>query len=379
MNQKPEFGGAPAARANGEVREGERAEVGPRERWRKPPGVWSCWRQGTRRVHNAPAILFAIWALTILLSLPLGLVLRGMMLDHLGSSLAARTAAEGVNYDWWNEFLQQSTGLGSTFVPSIIGFAAPLRNLSDLADNVPIAATVTSMVVVWLLLWAFVVGGIIDRYARARTVHTHGFFAACGVFFFRFLRLGAIAWLAYWLLFGYVHGWLFDGAYGRLTREINVERQAFLIRGSLYLVFAALLAAVNLLFDYAKVRAVVEDRRSMIGALTAGARFVTRHPGATLGLYLLNTLVFLVILLAYRIVAPGADWSGAGVWIAFAIVQAYVIARVWAKLVFLASQTVLFQTRLAHSGYAAFPERGRLDPPIVEALGPAPPPEPAGR
>jgi hypothetical protein len=339
---------------------------------RKGPGVASCWREGAGRVLRAPVVVFAIWALTIVLSLPLGLVLRGMIRDHLGSSLAADAAADGVNYDWWNEFLYQSSGLGSTLVPSIIGFAAPLRNIGELVDNVPLAATVTSLVSAWLVLWAFVAGGIIDRYARGRTTHTHGFFAACGVFFFRFLRLGAFAWLAYWLLFGYVHDWLFEDAYAALTRDTNVERDAFVARICLYLAFAALLATVNLLFDYAKIRAVVEDRRSMVGALAAGARFVWRHPVSAAALYALNTAVFVAILALYRAVAPGAGWSGAGIWVAFAIVQVYIVARVWAKLIFLASQTVFFQTRLAHAAYAAFPDRGVLDPPIVEALGPAP-------
>jgi hypothetical protein len=341
--------------------------------------VPSCWREGARRVRNAPAILVSLWALTILLALPLGLVLRELIQDHLGPSLAAEAAAEGVNYDWWNEFLHQATGLGSTFVPSIIGFAAPLRNLSDLADNMPLAGTVTSMVTAWIVLWVFLSGGITDRYARGRTVHTPGFFAACGVFFFRFLRLGAMAAVAYGLLFGYLHGWLFDGAYASLTRDTSVEKQAFLVRAAFYLLFAALLAAVNLVFDYARIRAVVEDRRSMIGALVAGARFVARNSGATVGLYLCNTAVFAAILIVYRFVSPGADWSGAAVWFAFAIVQIYVLARLWAKLVFLASQTALFQSRLAHAGYTAFPEYGLLDPPMVEALGPAPAADPARR
>ena len=40
-----------------------------------------------------------------------------------------------------------------------------------------------------------------------------------------------------------------------------------------YLVFGLLLVLCNLVFDYARVRIVVEDRRSAIGALLAGARF----------------------------------------------------------------------------------------------------------
>ncbi len=333
-------------------------------------GIVLSWRSGVQRVHGAPAIVLGVWLLSLLLALPLGIVLRGLIRHSLGDSLAAGPAAAGVNYDWWNEFLQQTGGIGATFVPSIIGFAAPLKNLSDLIDNAPLAATVASLVVVWIVLWAFLGGGIFDRYARGRTTHTSGFFAACGVFFFRFLRLGVLAWIAYWLLFHYVHRWLFVTLWRGWTENLTVERDAFWIRIVFYGVFALLLAAVNVVVDYAKVRAVVEDRRSVIGAVLASMRFIGTHPRAIAGLYFLNTFVFVVILAAYRGVAPGASWSGAWVWFAFAVTQLYIVARVWAKLVFAASQIDLFQRRLAHAGFAAFPETRPLEPPAVEALGP---------
>ncbi len=327
--------------------------------------IIDCWRDGMRRVNAAPAILFGVFLLTILMALPLGLVVRSMIKEHLGNSLATEPAS----YDWWAEFAQQSSGLGTTFVPSIIGFAAPLHNLSDLIDNVPMATTMAGAVTAFLLLWAFLTGGILDRYARGRTLHTPGFFAASGVFFFRFLRLGLIALVAYAFLFWHVHDWFFDVFYQKWTRDLNVERQAFFVRVLLYVAFAALMAAVNLVVDYAKIRAVVEDRRSMIGALAASARFVVRHSRATVALYLLNTFLFAAILFVYRFVAPGGGWHGAAVWIAFAIGELYIVARVWAKLVFLASETSLFQSRLAHAGYAAFPEPRPSEPPIVDALG----------
>ena len=332
--------------------------------------VSRCFLDGMRRVHSAPSIIVGVWALSFLLALPLGLVLRGLIRDSLGSSLSAEAAAAGVNFEWWNEFLQQTGGIGSTLVPSIIGFAAPLSNIGRVADNLPLAATIAALVVVWLVLWAFLAGGIFDRYARARTTRTAAFFAACGVFFFRFLRLGAMAWLAYWLLFHFVHHWLFDTAWRAWTRNLTVERDAFWIRVALYALFAALLGAVNVIVDYAKIRAVVEDRRSMVGALVASVRFLARNAGGVVSLYLLNTLAFLLILAVYAGVAPGAGWQGAGVWLAFVLTQLYILARLWAKLVFASSQIAFFQSRLAHAGFAAFPGPPRLEPPVVEALGP---------
>ena len=127
----------------------------------------------------------------------------------------------------------------------------------------------------------FLAGGIIDRYARDRSTRAYGFFAASGVFFFRFLRLGVLMGLAYGLLVRYLHPWLFGTVYPRVTNDLTVERTAFLVRLALYALFALGLAACNVLFDYAKVRAVVEDRRSMLGATAAACalhRRGTRRP-----------------------------------------------------------------------------------------------------
>ena len=44
-------------------------------------------------------------------------------------------------------------------------------------------------------------------------------------------------------------------------------------------------------------------------------------------------------------------------WMGFAIGQIYMVARLWVKLVFWASETALFQERLAHAGTWRGPNR----------------------
>jgi hypothetical protein len=111
----------------------------------------------------------------------------------------------------------------------------------------------------------------------------------------------------------------------------------------------------------------------MIGALAAGARFVRRNAGPVALLYVLNMGIFVAVLLVYALVAPSAESAGAGVWFGFAISQLYLLARLWVKLVFLASETVFFQGRLAHAGYIARLPMPRPEPPIVErAISPEP-------
>jgi hypothetical protein len=334
-----------------------------------PPRVLDAYRDGMRRVAGAPWVWVGAWLTTLVLAMPLALVLREMLVDHLGHSLAAEAAASGVNWDWWQEFRAQATGLGTTFAPSVIGFAAVLRNLSDVLDNERLPRVIASVVGAWLVVWSFLAGGVIDRYARNRHIGTAAFFGACGSHFWRLLRLGVLAWIAYGVLFGWLHPLLFDeGLYEWWTRDVDTERQAFAVRAVLYALFLFLLTAVNLVVDYARVRIVVEDRRSAVFALTASARFIRRHLAGVVGLYALNAAGFLLVVGVYALIAPGAgraDWT---MWLGWVVGQAYVVLRLGVKLGFYATQVAYFQRALAHADYVAAPLPEWPESPAAEAI-----------
>lgn len=341
----------------------------------------AAYREGLRRVTGAPWVWLGAWLATLLLAVPAALVVRDMIAGHLGASLVAERAAAGVDLDWWQEFRAQASGLGTTFVPAIIGGAAVAKNLSDLADNAPMETVVAGLVAAWLLVWSFLAGGILDRYARGRAVGAAGFFAACGTHAGRLLRLGALAFLAYYVLFAHVHRWLLDeGLYAAWTRDTAVERRAFVVRLLLYGVFFGLVALVNLVVDYARVRLVVEDRRSAVFALVSGARFVRRHAAGTVALYLLNTAGFLLLVALYALAAPGAGRTGWTLWLTALAGQVYVVARLGVKLGFYASQAAYFQGALAHADYVAAPLPEWPESPAVEAVRGGPdhaPPRPS--
>ncbi len=292
-----------------------------------------------------------------------------MLSEHLDASLEATAAAVGVNYDWWNEFLAQTAGLGQTFVPAILGFAAVLKNISSIADAQRVPTVIALAIAANVLLSIFLMGGVLDRLARDRRTGSYGFFSACGMYFFRFLRLGAVAGVVYYVLFAGLHDWLFDGLFQAMTRDLTVERTALFYRVLLYLAFATVLVLVNVYFDYAKIRMVVEDRRSVVGALAASARFVGRNPGAVFGLYLLDTLVFLTVVALYALVAPGAA-GGVAAWVGFLVGQVYIVLRVCVRLLFGATQIALFQSRLAHARYTAAPISVWPDSPAADAISP---------
>jgi hypothetical protein len=330
--------------------------------------VGAAFRDGWGRLRRAPVLVAATYGLTLLMAIPPALLLREAIARHLGSSLAAEGAASGVNFDWWNEFLAQASGLGQTFTPSVIGFAAVLKNLSAMADSASLAPTLALITAAHLAGSIFLLGGVLDRLARDRATGAHGFFAACGVFLFRFMRLAIVAGAVYAALFVWLHQWLFDDLYVSWTRDVTVERTAFAIRVALYVLFALIVLAVNLLVDYAKIRMVVEDRRSAIGSLIAAWRFIRRQAGAAIALYLLNFVLFLVVLAFYYIVAPGVGGTRTAIVVGFFVSQLYIVLRVVVRLMFASSQIALFQGRLAHAGYTARPAVRWPESPAASAL-----------
>ena len=91
--------------------------------------VWHPSRQ------SRPGALLGVWIITLLASVPLTLSVRAAIVQHLGSSLEADTAASGVNDNWMLEFAEQAGGVNATFRPTVIGFGAVLDNLSAFADR----------------------------------------------------------------------------------------------------------------------------------------------------------------------------------------------------------------------------------------------------
>src|SRR5262245_66010091 len=95
------------------------------------PGLMtSAWIDGVRRVWRAPLVLAGVWLMTLAASLPLALVLRGMIAQQLGQSTVAESVANGVDWEWMQEFADQATGIGVTLKPTIVGFGAVLDTRS---------------------------------------------------------------------------------------------------------------------------------------------------------------------------------------------------------------------------------------------------------
>ena len=321
--------------------------------------------EGWRRVLRAPGLSASIVAATFLFALPLALVVSRAIEQHLGASVEAERALEGWHAGWAAEFGAGAQGLARTFTHEILGFGGTLATLSGLLDRVALAPPLAAAVVAYLALWVFLTGGILDRLARGRSLGAAAFFAACGGYFWRMLRVAVLAGGAYYAAFAWLHPVLFSNLFNSLTRESTEERDVVAVRAAMYVVFLLVLLAIGVVADFAKVRLVVEDRRSALGAFAASLRFIRRRFVRTLALYAVNLVALAIILRLWLQVAPEAS---AATWLVLLTGQLYLLARIWARLAFVASEAVFFQGELAHAQYTAAPDPIWPDSPAVEAL-----------
>ena len=94
-----------------------------------------------------------------------------------------------------------------------------------------------------------------------------------------------------------------------------------------------LLGMVNLVFDWAKMLMIAEQRRGAFWAAIDGIRFVRYSPATTIGVFFLGQLFSLVFLLIYHGLSEVTPQASAGsLLVLFLLRQAYMLARFWVRL-----------------------------------------------
>jgi hypothetical protein len=310
-------------------------------------------------------VVLGIIATTMAVTLPLTLALHDAIETQLGASAIADGLSRGWNAQWADEFTVGRSGVGATLTHEILGFGGVLATFSRVADAEPLPASLVGAVAAYLAISIFLSGGIIDRLARARPLGATVFLSTCARFVMRLVRLTLVAGALYWVLFRWVHPLLMQVLLPRVAGESALEPRVVAWRVLFYVLFLALVASVTLIVDMARVRLVVEDRRSVLSALTSGGRFVRRRPGRMTGLFLLNLLGQAVLARLYLQIGPPADMP---TWVVLLAAETYVLARVWARLAFIGSEVAFFQGELAHATYAAPAPPRWPDSASVEAL-----------
>lgn len=300
--------------------------------------------EGGSAVFRAPLLIVAVTVITMLMALPFAIVLGSRIQISLASQPPVALSETEIDPEWWQEFRAQARGLESTFTPAVLGFAAPLDSISAVLDGRRPPLPVLGPLILSIVLWAFLWGGILRRFDAGSPIGVGAFIDAGFQFAPRFIAIASAATVVIVVLYLTVHATLFGPVYRLLVSSSTAGRDAFLVRVFLYLVFLAPLALVGLVADYARVSSVAGVATSTGQALRAGAAFVRANVRMVLTLYLLTALVFAAVTIAYGTLEIYGG-SQVGGWRAIAIGQAYIVMRLTIRLIAAASELRLFAAR----------------------------------
>ena len=299
---------------------------------------------GVAAVVRAPLVVVAVTVITMLMALPFAVALGSRLQASLASQPPVALSETEIDPEWWQEFRAQARGLESTFTPAVLGFAAPLDSISAVLDGRRPPLPVLGPLVLSIGLWAFLWGGILRRLDAGNAIGVRAFIDAGFQFAPRFIAIAAAAAVCVVVLYLTVHAVLFGPVYRMLVSSGATDRDAFLVRVFLYVVFLAPLALVGLVADYARVSAVAGVATSTGQALRAGAMFVRDNVRVVFTLYLLTALVFATVTIAYGTLEIYGG-SRVGGWWAVAIGQAYIVIRLTIRLIAAASELRLYAVR----------------------------------
>ena len=293
----------------------------------------------------SPRLLIALWLLLLLVALPAGVLIEESIRGSIGASRVEESLRQGLDLGWLGEYQSRARGLEKSVRVSMVGRGAVLDNLESWFDGRRFLSPPSAVFGgVYALLWLFLLGGVLERFARRqRRFVLAPFLAAAARFFPRLLGLTLISGVLYFAVYR-LAWWLFPWI-ERLTRELTVERTVLAAHLGGAVVILILLASINLVFGYAKIAVVFEGRRGFLGALLRAARFVARHPGRTIGLYLCLAAVGVLLIGLYAAAAPGVGQSTApGIAAAFLVGQVYLLARLALRLTFFSAQMRLYES-----------------------------------
>jgi hypothetical protein len=283
--------------------------------------VLSSIGRGAATASRKPGVLLALYLANLAFALLVAWPFYALARADLGHSLLGRNL-QTLDFVWLGELVYRYQSMAPAVAPWLLG-----------------------SLLVYALLSVFLSGGTIGRLLDTEGGTTaRSFFSDCGRYFGRFFRLFLAALPFYLLALGAV-----PAALSALLKPLDENARTAWTPFGLSLGRAALallaVSVVHMIFDYARIRIVMEDDPGAFRALRAALLFIGRRFFRGCGLYLLITLGFLAgtglaAALAGWFPKEGLFFAGA----AAAGMQAYILFRLWTRMVFFAAQADYYRS-----------------------------------
>jgi len=310
-------------------------------------GIFKALGSGIKRVNKNKKMWFFLLVVNILVALVLTFPLYSVLKTSIGDSLMGERLIKGFDYRWYDDFQYrfQDSDFISYLSPTIVGSGAFFSNVDSLwmGRFLHYSPTIVILITVYVLLNVLFAGGILGVFHSPEEKFTiKRFFSFGGTYFNRFFRLFIISGIFYYILY-FLVGANLSKIVNRLGETAFSERVPMVVGLIFAVVMFFLLFLVNMIFDYAKIRTVVGNGRSMLKETGKAIGFVFKDFGKTMGLYYFIGLLGIVFMVIYGVVEPLISQTTLLlILLAFVWQQIYMLGRIWVRLTFFSSQLNLF-------------------------------------
>jgi hypothetical protein len=328
--------------------------------------VISVFKDGFSRVsHSKRMVLFA-WCVNVVITLPLALPVLSQLDGYLRTTVMDEKILQRMDATWANSYRadMENSEFLRALDNSILGYAPFVSHLEmqmngtfiktlggflyDFFFRWEINKASTSLLFLLSLLYvcvnSFLAGAFIGAYSKEYPFSFTEFLAEGARYFGKFFRIALVALLVYFLFFTLVVDWM-NNSIARWTQAEASETVPYAYYMIRNVVVLFLFSFLSMIFDYARVRMVVDDRSSSLAASAAGTKFALTNVRSTYGLYLLLCLIGFALIALYAIVEKimpqDSYWP---LLFLFVLQQCYLFARLGLKASFYACQTRLYQT-----------------------------------
>jgi hypothetical protein len=327
--------------------------------------IFSFFKRGLALTRRTKRMIFFAWFVNVVLAMVIALPTMKQLDGYLRGTVMDEKILERMDAAWVGAFradMEKSEYARS--VDWTIFEYAPFFNHLDMQMNGTFVRTLADLIYSFFFRWelnlgptsllfflsllyicvnTFLAGGFIGVYAKDYPSTFTEFLMDGAKYFGKFFRLALVALIVYYVFYAVIVDLINSGiqSWTENSASETVPYTYYMIRNVIVLFLISLLAMI---FDYARIRMVVDDRTSSLAASVAGARFAVPKFTTTYGLYLLLTLIGIVLIALYAIIESVIPQTS--YWplvLLFVVQQLYMLFRFWLKANFYASQTVLYQ------------------------------------
>ena len=331
--------------------------------------ILSSFKQGLALTRRTKRMIFFAWFVNVVLAMAIALptmkqldgYLRGTVMDEqilertdaawVGTFRADNEKSEYIRgLDWsvyaYAPFLTHlEMQMNGAFIKTLATFVSDFFVRWEL--NLGPTSLLFFLSLLYVCTHTFLAGGFIGIYAKEYPSTFTEFLMDGARYFGKFFRVALVALILYYLFYFFIVDWMNSSIQSWTQHEASetVPYRYYMIRNIVVLFMVSLL---SMIFDYARVRMVVDERTSSLGASVAGARFAFANFTSTYGLYFLLTAIGFILIVLYAVVESlipqNSYWP---LVLLFLVQQLYMLFRLWLKANFYAGQTRLYQALTA--------------------------------